>query len=89
MRATSGNGVVRMAAVDKSKIPLNLYRPKDPYTATCIFNTRIVDEGAPGETMHMAFNHDGKQRSQLSDSLLRLRTENGTEEPFAVALCSG
>lgn len=50
---------VRMAAVDKSKVPLNLYRPNNPYTAKVLYNERIVGEGAPGETKHMIFNHDG------------------------------
>lgn len=49
----------RMAAVDKSKVPLNLYRPNKPYTAKVIYNERIVGENAPGETKHMIFNHEG------------------------------
>lgn len=50
---------VRMAAVDKSKVPLNLFRPNKPYTATVLYNERIVGEDAPGETKHMIFNHSG------------------------------
>mmetsp|Transcript_7712 Transcript_7712/g.23344 ORF Transcript_7712/g.23344 Transcript_7712/m.23344 type:complete len:340 (-) Transcript_7712:152-1171(-) len=50
---------VTMKAVDKSKVPLNLYRPNNPYEATVLFNQKIVGNEAPGETMHMAFNHDG------------------------------
>lgn len=52
-------GGVRMAVVDKSKIPLNLYRPKNPYKAKVLYNERIVGDDAPGETKHMIFNHDG------------------------------
>lgn len=55
----SGFSNVRMVVVDKSKIPLNLYRPNKPYTAKCIYNERIVGDDAPGETKHMVFNHDG------------------------------
>lgn len=51
--------VPRMAVVDKSKVPLNLFRPNSPYTATCLYNERIVGPDAPGETKHMIFNHDG------------------------------
>lgn len=51
---------IRMAAIDKSKIPLNLFRPNNPYTAKVLYNERIVGEDAPGETMHMIFNHEGK-----------------------------
>lgn len=50
---------VRMAAVDKSKVPLNLYRPNSPLVTKCIYNELIVGEGAPGETNHVIFNHDG------------------------------
>lgn len=58
--APTRSAVVRMAAVDKSKIPLNLFRPNNPYTAKVVYNERIVGENAPGETKHMIFNHDGK-----------------------------
>lgn len=51
---------IRMAAVDKSKIPLNLYRPNTPLISKVVYNERIVGENAPGETKHMVFNHDGK-----------------------------
>lgn len=51
--------IPRMAAVDKSKVPLNLFRPNKPYTARVLYNERIVGENAPGETKHMIFNHDG------------------------------
>ncbi|CAN8063658.1 unnamed protein product [Agarophyton chilense] len=50
---------IRMAAVDKKKVPINIFRPKNPYVATVVYNERIVGEGAPGETKHMIFNHDG------------------------------
>lgn len=50
----------RMATVDKSKVPLNLFRPNKPFTATVLYNERIVGEDAPGETKHMIINHDGK-----------------------------
>lgn len=50
---------ISMAAIDKSKIPLNVYRPSKPYTAKVLYNERIVGDDAPGETMHMIFNHGG------------------------------
>lgn len=49
-----------MAAVDKSKVPLNLFRPNKPYAATVLYNERVVGDDAPGETKHMIFNHEGK-----------------------------
>lgn len=51
---------IRMAAVDKSKIPLNLFRPNTPLIGKVVYNERIVGENAPGETKHMVFNHGGK-----------------------------
>lgn len=50
---------LRMAVVDKSKIPINLFKPKNPYTAKVLYNERIVGDDAPGETKHIVFNHDG------------------------------
>ncbi|KAI0560186.1 Ferredoxin-NADP+ oxidoreductase [Gracilaria domingensis] len=50
---------IRMAAIDKKKVPINIFRPKDPYSATVVYNERIVGDDAPGETKHMIFNTDG------------------------------
>eukprot|EP00178_Gracilaria_changii_P019046 TRINITY_DN55472_c0_g1_i1.p1 TRINITY_DN55472_c0_g1~~TRINITY_DN55472_c0_g1_i1.p1 ORF type:complete len:341 (-),score=63.33 TRINITY_DN55472_c0_g1_i1:3203-4225(-) len=50
---------IRMAAVDKKKVPINLFRPNNPYVATVLYNERIVGDDAPGETKHMIFNTDG------------------------------
>lgn len=50
---------VSMAAIDKSKVPLNLFRPNTPLSAKVIYNERIVGDEAPGETKHMIFNHEG------------------------------
>lgn len=58
-----------MAAIDKSKIPLNYFRPNNPYTAKVLYNERIVGEDAPGETMHMIFNHEGKLPSLEGQSI--------------------
>ncbi len=58
-RSTTAPAALRMAVVDKSKVPLNLFRPNKPYTAKVIYNERIVGPDAPGETKHMVFDHDG------------------------------
>jgi len=50
---------VTMGKVDKSQIPLNLFRPQNPYEATVLHNSSLVGEGAPGETNHIIMNHDG------------------------------
>lgn len=55
---TTRHATLRMA-VDKKKIPLNLFKPKKPYTATVVYNERIVGPNAPGETKHIIFQTDG------------------------------
>ncbi|CAH8385827.1 unnamed protein product, partial [Eruca vesicaria subsp. sativa] len=45
---------------DPKEVPLNLYRPKEPYTATIVSVERIVGPQAPGETCHIVIDHDGK-----------------------------
>lgn len=44
---------------DPKETPLNLYRPKEPYTATIVSVERIVGPQAPGETCHIVIDHDG------------------------------
>lgn len=39
--------------------PLNLYKPKGPYTATIVSVERIVGPKAPGETCHIVIDHAG------------------------------
>mmetsp|Transcript_9683 Transcript_9683/g.20429 ORF Transcript_9683/g.20429 Transcript_9683/m.20429 type:complete len:339 (+) Transcript_9683:135-1151(+) len=57
-RAASSS-TIRMAGVDKKKVPINLFRPNNPYVGTCLYNSLIVGPEAPGETNHVVFNHDG------------------------------
>lgn len=44
---------------DAKEPPLNLYKPKEPYTATIVSVERIVGPKAPGETCHIVIDHDG------------------------------
>ncbi|KAI3956378.1 hypothetical protein MKW92_032025 [Papaver armeniacum] len=39
--------------------PLNLHKPKEPYTATIVSVERIVGPNAPGETCHVVIDHGG------------------------------
>lgn len=42
---------------DPKETPLNLYKPKEPYTATIVSVDRIV--GPQRETCHIVIDHDG------------------------------
>lgn len=44
---------------DPAEPPLNLYKPKGPYTATIVSVERIVGPKAPGETCHIVIDHAG------------------------------
>ncbi|XP_052179844.1 ferredoxin--NADP reductase, root-type isozyme, chloroplastic-like [Diospyros lotus] len=45
---------------DAKEPPLNLYKPKEPYTAATIVSVdRIVGPKAPGETCHIVIDHGG------------------------------
>ncbi|WOL09759.1 ferredoxin--NADP reductase, leaf isozyme, chloroplastic-like [Canna indica] len=38
----------------------NKYKPKEPYVGTCLLNTKITADDAPGETWHMVFSTEGE-----------------------------
>lgn len=42
-----------------SEPPLNLHKPKEPYTATIVSVERVVGPKAPGETCHIVIDHGG------------------------------
>lgn len=44
---------------DPTDPPLNLYKPKDSYTAKIVSVERVVGPKAPGETCHIVIDHDG------------------------------
>ncbi|VVA93100.1 unnamed protein product [Arabis nemorensis] len=44
---------------DPKDPPLNLYKPKDSYTAKIVSVERAVGPNAPGETCHIVIDHDG------------------------------
>lgn len=44
---------------DPKDPPLNLYKPKDSYTAKIVSVERVVGPKAPGETCHIVIDHDG------------------------------
>jgi len=44
---------------DGEEPPLNLYKPKEPYTATIVSVESLVGPKAPGETCHVVIDHGG------------------------------
>lgn len=44
---------------DAKEPPLNIYKPKEPYTATIVSVDRLVGPKAPGETCHIVIDHGG------------------------------
>jgi ferredoxin--NADP+ reductase len=42
-----------MSANSDKDIPVNIYRPANPFTATCISNEVLVRPGAAGDTRHV------------------------------------
>ncbi len=40
----------------KEKIPVNLYRPKEPLISTCLSNEELVQEGGEGTVRHLTFD---------------------------------
>ena len=43
----------------KSKVPVNIYRPKDPYVGKCTDIYDLVEEGGVGTCRHMTFDLSG------------------------------
>ena len=46
-------------AKPKSDIPVNIYRPKNPYVGKCLSNTELVGEGGIGTVRHLKFDISG------------------------------
>ncbi|KAA8495790.1 Ferredoxin--NADP reductase, cyanelle [Porphyridium purpureum] len=59
LRSRARATVMSAHGLEKSQIPLNTFRPNAPYVGTCVYNSLIVGEGAPGETNHVIINTDG------------------------------
>jgi ferredoxin--NADP+ reductase len=41
------------------EIPSNLYKPKEPFTATVLENTKITGDSSPNDVRHLVFNIEG------------------------------
>lgn len=51
--------VAKVSKKDDEGVVTNKFKPKDPYTGTCLLNTKITGDDAPGETWHMVFSTEG------------------------------
>ena len=41
---------------EKKKVPVNIYRPKEPYLGECLSNEELVSEGGIGSVKHLKFD---------------------------------
>jgi ferredoxin--NADP+ reductase len=48
-----------MSANSDKDIPVNIYRPANPFTAKCISNDVLVRPGAVGDTRHVKIDISG------------------------------
>ncbi len=53
------NKPMTTAKAKTTDIPVNIYRPKDPFVGKCIENYTLVDEGAIGTVQHLTFDLSG------------------------------
>ena len=47
------------AKAKSKEIPVNIYRPKNPYVGKCIENSELVEEGGIGTVRHLTFDISG------------------------------
>ncbi|KAH0973538.1 hypothetical protein GBA52_025694 [Prunus armeniaca] len=52
--------VVKESKKQDEGVVVNKYKPKNPYTARVLLNTKITGDDAPGETWHMVFSTEGE-----------------------------
>lgn len=49
----------KVSKKNEEGVVTNKYKPKTPYIARCLLNTKITGDDAPGETWHMVFSTEG------------------------------
>ncbi|XP_064977004.1 ferredoxin--NADP reductase, leaf isozyme, chloroplastic-like isoform X1 [Musa acuminata AAA Group] len=52
--------VAKVSKKNDEGVVTNKYKPKEPYVGTCLLNTKITGDDAPGETWHMVFSTEGE-----------------------------
>jgi ferredoxin--NADP+ reductase len=67
--ATSGNGLQSQQSGEQKKpmtqakahtdVPINIYKPKNPFTGKCLSSKELVQEGGEGTVRHLTFDLSG------------------------------
>ncbi|WP_040484716.1 ferredoxin--NADP reductase [Lyngbya aestuarii] len=67
--ATSGNGLQSQQSGEQKKpmtqakahtdVPINIYKPKNPFTGKCMSSKELVQEGGEGTVRHLTFDLSG------------------------------
>ena len=55
-KTSKKKSMTQAAAKDKKKVPVNIYKPKNPYVGTCLSNDELVQEGGIGTVKHLKFD---------------------------------
>ncbi|PZD73840.1 Ferredoxin--NADP reductase [Acaryochloris thomasi RCC1774] len=63
----------------QEKIPVNIYRPKEPLSSKCIANEELVQAGGEGTVRHLTFDLSGSDFHYLEGQSLGIIPE-GTDE---------
>ena len=50
---------------DKKNVPVNTYRPKNPWIGKCLSSTELVREGGEGTVRHLVFDTSGSELKYL------------------------
>lgn len=53
---SNNKSMTQAKAKDKKKVPVNIYRPKEPYLGECLSNEELVAEGGIGTVKHLKFD---------------------------------
>ncbi|MDY7022866.1 MAG: phycobilisome linker polypeptide [Cyanobacteriota bacterium] len=78
--ATSGNGLQSQQSGEKkkpmtqakadTKVPVNIYKPKNPFVGKCLSSTELVREGGEGTVRHLVFDLTGSDLHYLEGQSL-------------------
>ncbi len=75
---------------DKTKVPVNIYKPKDPYLGSCLSNDELVAEGGIGTVKHLKFDISGGDLYYLEGQSIGIIPDgtDSTGKPHKIRLYS-